>query len=328
MDIVILPLHPIPILAICIMIGALLIAYIKKFMMTYALIFASFIVFVLSVIYQLEIIGARPEYFTLYPGLGFRSIYLSVEYLPQIYTLFTSMFIHGGFAHIFGNMLVFLFIGIAFEQRIGWKNFLFIYLVTGVCGALTHSLLNLGSATTLIGASGAIFGIMGAFAFSYPRDEVVMPIPLGIIMILRRIKVIYAVLIFAALETVIVIFDVQDSTAHFAHLGGLVSGVVLAALLIGNKGEKTQQATATAIYSDPSQVPKSRRINFSNLNKLATTPKLKEELQRIENEIVLQVRDIWLEHFLNNVKCPKCNKPLKHIDGKIWCEDNHFNTKY
>jgi hypothetical protein len=237
------------------------------------------------------------------------------------------MFIHGGFMHIFGNMFVFLFMGMAFEQRIGWKNFLIIYLITGVCGALTHSSLNLGSPITLIGASGAIFGILGAFAYSYPKDEIVMPIPVGI-MLITRIKVIYGALLFAIMETVIVIYDVQDNTAHFAHLGGLVSGVILAYLLIGNQGEKTKQTYATKIYYDKSQVPKSKRINFSTLKKLASTPELKEELQQIENETVLQVRDAWLEHFLDRAKCPKCNKPLNHMNGKIWCEDNHFETTY
>lgn len=298
------------------MIGTLAVAYAKKWMMTYALIIANFVVFIISFIYPSVIYE-----------LGFRPIYLSLEFLPQLYTLFSSMFLHGGFLHIFGNMFVFLFMGMAFEQRIGWKNFLIIYLITGVCGALTHSLLNLGSPITLIGASGAIFGILGAFAYSYPKDEVVMPIPVGI-MLITRIKVLYGAILFAGMETVIVMFDVKDSTAHFAHLGGLVSGVILAAILIGNRGEKTKQPDATTIYYDVSQVPKSRRINFSNLRKLATTPKLREELERIENETVLQVRDTWLEHFLDKVLCPICNKPLNHDNGKIWCEEDHFRTKY
>jgi len=298
------------------MIGTIVFAYYKKLMMTYALIITNFVVFIISFIYPSVIYE-----------LGFRPIYLSLEFLPQLYTLFTSMFLHGGFLHIFGNMFVFLFMGMAFEQRIGWKNFLIIYLITGVCGALTHSLLNLGSPITLIGASGAIFGILGAFAYSYPKDEVVMPIPVGI-MLITRIKVLYGAILFAGMETVIVMFDVKDSTAHFAHLGGLVSGVILAAILIGNRGEKTKQLDATTIYYDASQVPKSRRINFSNLRKLATTPKLGEELERIENETVLQVRDAWLEHFLDKVLCPICNKPLNHDNGKIWCEEDHFRTKY
>jgi len=180
-------------ICICIIIGAIVFAYYKKFMMTYALLIANFIIFVIT------IIDPRVIY-----ELGFRPMYLSLEYLPQLYTLFTSMFLHGGFAHILGNMIVFLFMGMAFEQRIGWKNLLVIYLITGVCGALTHSILSFldptsSPSTVLIGASGAIFGILGAFAYSYPRDEVVMPIPLGIIMVFRRIKVIYAALIFASM---------------------------------------------------------------------------------------------------------------------------------
>lgn len=303
-------------ICIGIMIGALVVAYIKKIMMTYALIIANLAIFFItflnsSVIYE----------------LGFKPIYLSVELFPQIYTLFTSMFTHGGFAHILGNMLVFFFMGIAFEQRIGWKIFLVIYLITGICGALTHSLLNLNSPIPLVGASGAIFGILGAFAYSYPRDEVVMPIPLGIIMIFRRVKVIYAAILFAAIETVVVMFVVQDSTAHFAHLGGLVGGVILAAVLIGNRGVRTTKSGMT-VYQDLSQAPKVKNINYSDLRKLATTPELKEILNRIENETVLQVKDIWLEHFLGKTICPVCNKPLNHFNRKIWCEDNHFRTEY
>jgi len=318
MDIIILPINFVSILAICTIIGTLVISYAKKLLITYALIFANFIVFVISVIF--------PE--VIY-DLGFRPIYLSSEFMPQIYTLFTSMFIHGGFLHIIGNMMVFFFVGMAFEQRIGWKKFLTIYLLTGVCGALTHSLLNIGSGIVLIGASGAIFGILGAFAFSYPRDEVVMPIPLGIVMVFRRIKVVYAVLIFAVMETVIVMLDVQDTTAHFAHIGGLVSGVVLAAIIIKNKRTGTDNtASAETIYYDSSYPLKLRKINFSVLRKLATTPDLVDELQRIENETVPQVRDVWLEHFLERTKCPRCNKPLNHFDGKTWCEDCDFKISY
>ena len=111
MDIVILPISLVSIIAICVIIGTLVIAYAKKLLITYALIFANFIVFVISAIF--------PE--VIY-DLGFRPIYLSPEFIPQLYTLFTSMFIHGGFLHIIGNMMVFFFVGMAFEQRIGWKK--------------------------------------------------------------------------------------------------------------------------------------------------------------------------------------------------------------
>ncbi|UCF49785.1 MAG: rhomboid family intramembrane serine protease [Thermoplasmatales archaeon] len=324
MDIVVLEIDLVSIIAICIMIGSLVVAYAKKWMMTYALMVANFAVFILSIIfYKQTFLGGVS---VIIWDLGFRPIYLSIEFFPQIYTLFTSMFVHGGFAHIIGNMIIFFFLGMAFEQRIGAKKFLIIYLITGVCGALTHSLLNIGSAVTLIGASGAIFGIMGAFAFSYPRDEVVMPIPLGIIMLLRRVKVIYAVILFAALETVIVMFDVQDNTAHFAHLGGLISGFVLAAILIGRK--KTHTEKGQTIYYDSYKPISPSKIDYGKMRKLATTPELKEMLNRVESETVPQVRDVWVEHFFERAKCPKCSNSLNHFDKKVWCEHCGFRSSY
>jgi membrane associated rhomboid family serine protease len=303
-------------IAILIMIVTLVVAYWRKLMMTYAIIIANFLVFLLSIFYPNEIIGY----------LGFRPAYLSVDQLPQLYTLFTSMFVHSGFLHILGNMFVFFFMGVAFEQRIGRKKFLVIYLITGICGALTHSALNLGSWVPVVGASGAIFGILGAFAYAYPRDEVVMPVPLGI-MLIMRIKVIYATILFAILETVVVIFSVQDSTAHFAHLGGLVSGVLLAAVLIGKKAEKIKQSNNSG-STDYMQIQKSDAINFYHLAELVKTPELKKIYQHIEKENVLQVRNIWLDHFLEKITCPVCNKPLNHFERKIWCEQNHFQTDY
>jgi membrane associated rhomboid family serine protease len=316
MEIVFLQPSLISLVVIAIMIGTIVVAYLKKISLTYAIIIANLFVFLVTLFFENQIIR----------DLGFRPAYLSLELFPNIYTLFTSMFVHSGFLHILGNMFVFFFMGIAFEQRIGRKKFLAIYLITGVCGALTHSLLNLGSWIPLVGASGAIFGILGAFAYAYPRDEVVMPVPIGI-MFIMRIKVIYATILFAVLETVIVMFSIQDSTAHFAHLGGLASGVVLAAVLIGKKAEKTKQSN-TAGSPDYMQIKKSDTINFSHLKELVKTPELKKILHNVEKENVLQVRDMWLEHFLEKVTCPVCNKPLNHFDRKIWCEQEHFRTDY
>jgi len=316
MDLVFLQPSLISLVAIAIMVGTLIIAFLKKITLTYSIIIANFFVFLLSLFFRSEIINE----------LGFRPIYLSLEMFPNIYTLFTSMFVHSDFVHILGNMFVFFFMGVAFEQRIGPKKFILIYLITGVCGALTHSFLNIGSVIPLVGASGAIFGILGAFAYAYPRDEIMMPVPIGI-MFIMRIKVIYATILFAAFETIIVFFSIQDSTAHFAHLGGLASGVVLAALLLRHRAERQSQ-TPSIQPLEYMKIKKDDSINFSHLTKLVKTADEKKILQRIEKEDVLQVRDMWLEHFLEKVTCPVCNKPLQHLDRKIWCNDNHFQTDY
>jgi membrane associated rhomboid family serine protease len=325
MDLILLPQHFSAILCICIIIGALIFAYTKKIMLVYALIFSNIIIFIITMIFQYEIIYGFSAGFP-YAGLSFRSVYLTVEYSPQMYTIFTSMFIHGGFAHILGNMLVFFFIGTALEERIGSKKFIIIYLLSGVCGALAHSFTDLGSEIPLLGASGAIFGIMGALVFAYPRDEVLMPIPLGFFMVLRRIKVMYAVLLFAVFETVIVFLDVQDQTAHFAHLGGLIGGFVLAAILL--KGRKSHTKEGKTLYYDSFAPQKNREIDFSKLEQFANTPELKDMLIKIKNETVLQVREIWLEHFFEKANCPKCANKLNHFDRKIWCENCGFKESY
>ncbi|KYK28468.1 hypothetical protein AYK20_07140 [Thermoplasmatales archaeon SG8-52-1] len=311
------------IIAIIIIIGVIAFAYIKNFMMTYALIIANIAVFIFSLLYLITLpYGESFSLLTL--KLGFQPIFLTKDF-PQIYTLFTSMFAHGGFFHIFGNMIVLFFVGIPFEQRIGMKKFLIIYLITGICATLTHSIVNIGSNIPLVGASGAIFGIMGAFAFSYPRDEVVMPIGI-VIMFLTKIKVMYAVIFFAAVETVVVWLDVPDSTAHFAHLGGLISGFILAALIL--KKQKTHTKLGETIYYDSFSQPRHKEIDIANLRKFATTQELKEILNKIENETVPQVKDVWIEHFFEKAICPKCNNPLYHFEGKIWCEHCGFRTNY
>ena len=317
MGIVFLTPDIISIATIGIIIASLFIIKLKYPLMTYALLITNFIVFVITLIYPIVI-----------RELGFRPIYLSAELFPQIYTLFTSMFIHADFLHIIGNMLIFYFLGLQFEQRVGWKNFIIIYLLSGICGSLTHAALNIESTIPLVGASGAIFGIMGAFAFAYPHDKIVIPIPIGFFMIIRRVKVIYAVLLFAGLETVIVLIGDQGNTAHFAHFGGLIGGVIFAALLIKRKYQTTKNGGYDKIVSPEQFEQKPKTIDYSSFESLAITIEQKEMLDRIKQETVPQVRDIWLDHFLEKTICPQCRSPLNHFNGKIWCEKCTYKSNY
>jgi len=106
----------------------------------------------------------------------------------------------------------------------------------------------------------------------------------------------------------------------------LVSGVIFAALLVGAQGNRLKKTEGMAQYD--TAIPTSDAINFSHLQDLASTVDLKKMLQRIEQENVRQVRDIWLEHFLEKVTCPICSKPLNHFKRTIWCEQEHFRTTY
>jgi membrane associated rhomboid family serine protease len=309
------------------MVGAIIYAYFRKLMITYAIVIANFIVFILSFAFAPNVVT----------DLAFRPIYLSFELFPQIYTLFTSIFLHStyNFLHIIFNTLMFVLIAPHFESRVGRNKFLGIYLITGVGAALFHSLLipYLPSPTPfdpkigLIGASGAISGIIGAYAYAYPRDNVFFPVGF----IIMKVPILFAGIFFIAIQSLYTLFGGDPGVAYLAHVGGFVFGVIVSAILIKNKVKEEDERIAKFGYpGNKNQIytSTSKKLNFSNLNKLATTNEQKELLTQIENENVTDVRNVWIDHFIDKSKCPKCGKPLKHSNGKIWCEDNHFTTNY
>jgi len=323
MDIIVLPLSTVSIFTIIFIIAALIFALYKKWMMTYAIIAISFIVFVISIIFSKAIMGE----------LAFKPIYLSFESFPQLYTLFSSMFLHSIVSplHIIFNMFMFLLIAPNFENRIGAKKFLAIYIVTGFCAAIAHSLIAPFfsnnpeiSKIGLVGASGAIAGVLGAYALSYPRDMVFFPV-----FFIIRMPVIYAGIIFLVMQTLFIVMPGESNVAYSAHIGGFIAGIILAAIFIRKKGPALNEPVTREqrIYNSYSP-QRPRKIDFSELKKLATTRELKEMLGKIKDENVPQVRDIWLEHFLEKINCPKCGSSLNHFDRKIWCEKCDFRSKY
>lgn len=132
------------------------------------------------------------------------------------YQLFTYMFAHGGFMHIFFNMLMLAFTGPILETFWGQKRFLLFYIVTGVGAAVFSVLIDLyfgGGGGLMLGASGAIYGVLMGFGMLFPNMEVqllIPPIP---------IKAKYLVFFLFGLTF---IMDRSGSVAHFAHLGGIV----------------------------------------------------------------------------------------------------------
>lgn len=328
MGIIVEPLSLVSIISIIVMIGVVVYFYYKKWMMVYGIIFANFIVFFISLLFVNEIAGLP----TVIDELAFRPIYLSFEQFPQLYTLVTSAFLHSttNMLHIIFNVFMFILIAPSFEDRIGPKKFLAIYLITGVCAALVHALIapllqdsvmpfnpNVG----LIGASGAISGILGAYAFAFPKDRVYFPM-----LIIVRIPVLYAGLIFLTIQTFLTLGGGDSNVAYLAHIGGFLSGIVVAAILIRRKSEFDQPIGKRTydLYTDQ----KLRKIDFSNLRQLATTPELKEILNKIEKETIPQARDMWFDHFMEKTRCPVCGKPLTYSGRKISCESCDFKTKY
>jgi len=322
MDVVIYPLSFVSIFTIILIIAGLIFAYYKKWMMTYAIVFIEFIVFIISLIFRNEIIGE----------LAFRPIYLSYEYFPQLYTLFTSMFLHSVYdvLHIIFNVFMFILIAPSFEEKIGSKKFLMIFILTGIFAAISHALLAplLSSSLFydptigLVGASGAISGILGAYAYSYPRDKVLFPV-----FFLIRMPVLIAGIIFLSFQTWYALAGGESNVAYFAHIGGFISGILVAAIVIRKKGPGLYEPIEKrdlGSYVDT----KRDKIDFSELDKLATTSELKEILKKIKKETIPHARDIWLEHFFEKVVCPKCGNELNHFEHRVSCDKCGFKAKY
>ena len=145
--------------------------------------------------------------------------------------LFTSMFLHGGWLHLLGNMLFLWVFGGAVEEALGHFHYLIFYLVCGVGSALAHTAFNLGSKVPTIGASGAISGVMGAFIILFPRSRVTTLIPALLLFFTVHIPAYlmlgyWFLLQFFSGVASLKMTD-QGGVAWWAHVGGFVLGALL-----------------------------------------------------------------------------------------------------
>jgi membrane associated rhomboid family serine protease len=154
----------------------------------------------------------------------------------EFVTIFTSMFMHGGWLHIAGNMLYLWIFGDNVEDRFGHLRFLGFYLICGVVALFTQLAFSMESIIPILGASGAIAGVLGAYVLLFPRRRVVVllgflvvPMPalavIGFWMVLQ---------FFNGIGSIIYSAD-TGGVAYMAHIGGFIAGVVLAILLRGKR---------------------------------------------------------------------------------------------
>lgn len=159
------------------------------------------------------------------------------------WTLFTSMFMHGDYVHIIMNMWFFIIITDNCEHAMGHVLYLITYFVSGICGSLLHGVTSLiwpfMSVIPSLGASGAIFGLMGVYLILYSGNKFYLPSATG--MSMRKVNAGYFILTYFIAELSYAIYSLADpfgmgSTAHFAHVGGFVAGAIIAGVFKGVKG--------------------------------------------------------------------------------------------
>ena len=148
--------------------------------------------------------------------------------LGNWYTLFTALFLHAGLLHIASNMIYLLIFGDNIEHRFGTLPFVVFYFLSGAFGNLTHMFFSRGSTTPVVGASGAIAGVLGAYILLYPTRPVQV---LMFITVLRlpALIVIGAWFILQLMSSLALFSGATDAggIAYLAHVGGFVSGFLM-----------------------------------------------------------------------------------------------------
>jgi membrane associated rhomboid family serine protease len=295
-------------IVLCITFGPYL-CYRKKAMFSMILVIFNFIIFFimfLGVFYDPQYPNTLVD---IYGSFGFAPNYLVgkssyiADYSPAlISSIFTHMFIHSYFSffHILMNMIFLLFLGMPFEEKVGPWVFMAIYFISGLFGSIFTALFALLTGGALgqdpaiigIGASGAIFGILGAFIGAFPGEKILFPL-----ILIRKWPIWMIAAIYFGIETLLAIQSVRDGVGHFAHIGGFIGGLFFIPLI-----RKFQSVHDKARALDT--------LDFNQLEKFATNYKLKDILERVKREDEPEVRDVWLEEFLKNIKCPECGKKL------------------
>jgi len=273
----------------------LLVAYYcvrNQFMVSLSLVFINFAIFAAwAIMYQLS----SQLGYEAFTELAFRSMYLESPGF-MLLTLISAMFMHVGPMHLLMNMLILILLGVPFEDRIGPSAFLKIYFLSGILGSLVMASISVWNQSGLeifnLGASGAVFGIMGGFALLYPRDEI--PMLLGPIF-MHRVPVLLATLVFIGMETLYVGLGTEDGIGHGTHTASFIAGVFLAPYF-----SKSNSETETKTEMDLDKL-----IKLSERSQKGVY-----ELQMVKESDEPELIDAWLEKFWEHQECPDCSKSV------------------
>jgi len=161
--------------------------------------------------------------------LGKKSLPPEVIAIPASFSLITSMFLHGGFLHLIGNMLYLWIFGNNIEDAMGHFRFIGFYLICGVIAAMSHAMVDPGSVAPMIGASGAISGVLGAYLLLYPRAHVYVLIPFGFFFWRTYVPAFLVLGFWFVLQLISSTTSTGGGggVAWFAHIGGFVAGMAL-----------------------------------------------------------------------------------------------------
>ncbi len=192
---------------------------------TTAIIFVNILIFLWQ-----RLILTAPEVDALfkYYGLVPREFALSIHSRPDLIpynglTLFTSLFLHAGIFHVAGNMLYLMVFGKNVEDAMGHSRFLFFYLLSGVAAAFFQFLYDPSSPIPMIGASGAVSGVLGSYLVLFPYARILTAL---IIVIFIKTVQLPAILLLTIWFAIQLLFSSSEGVAWYAHIGGFIFGLV------------------------------------------------------------------------------------------------------
>jgi len=163
----------------------------------------------------------------------------------QLIDLFTSMFLHGGWLHLIGNMWFLWIYGDNGEDGLGHGKYLLYYILCGLAASLGQYVLNMDSRVPTVGASGAIAGVMGAYLVKFPHARIVTLVPVFIFFTTFEIPAVlilvywFVIQFFSGVGSIATSQASQGGVAWFAHVAGFLAGAAL--VLIMGKGERYQR---------------------------------------------------------------------------------------
>lgn len=204
--------------------------------------FVTIIIIALNIlvfIYELTLGSRLPEEISLFAVTPYKIMHMSNPWV--LVTLFTSLFFHAGFAHIFGNMLYLWVFANNIEDRLGHMRFLLFYLSCGIVATCGHIITDLDSKLPLIGASGAVSGVLGAYLLLYPRAKVLVLVPLFFIWRIIKLEAFWFLLFWVILQfiygTTLALMHTSrgGGVAWFAHIAGFFAGMLFLGLLLKKK---------------------------------------------------------------------------------------------
>jgi len=194
-------------------------------------------------------------FFELSLGPRLEGFLMSAAYIPArgggvaigVTSALVSMFLHGGWGHLLGNMLFLWIFGDNVEDRLGHVRYLIFYILCGYAATFAHAFFNAGSTMPAIGASGAISGVLGAYLFLYPRARIVTLVWFFIFVRFVEIPALVFLPIWFLMQFLSGVSSLRavdpaaaGGVAWFAHIGGFIAGPVLLFLLGGARRPRSQ----------------------------------------------------------------------------------------